>query len=187
MLLTIGFLTLAAPALATTVIERTFPELVHRAEVIFAGTVTDINEQWDDAREAPFTYVTFSDLTVLKGDPGGGSITLQFLGGRTPEGMVLSIPGVPQFTIGEKSVVFCAGNGRDFCPLVGIWQGVLRVVFDPERGEETVSDNFRVPILGVREGAFLKRTPEALQQDALPLSELIQLVEEELRSSYGLP
>ncbi len=55
-LLTIGLLTLAIPALATTVIERTFPELVHRAEVIFAGTVTDINEQWDEAREAPYKF-----------------------------------------------------------------------------------------------------------------------------------
>ena len=79
-------------------------------------------------------------------------MTLQFLGGHTPQGSVLTIPGVPRFTIGEKPVVFCAGNQRDFCPLVGLWQGVLRVRFDPQRGVETVSDNFHVPIIVVEGG-----------------------------------
>ena len=37
----------SAPASATTVLEQTFPDLVHRAEVIAVGTVTGIQEQWD--------------------------------------------------------------------------------------------------------------------------------------------
>jgi hypothetical protein len=185
--LTIGLLTLAVPTSATTVIEQTFPDLVHKAEVIAVGTVTGIQERRDPVRQAPFTDVTFSQLTVLKGDPGGASMTLEFLGGHTPDGTVLSISGVPSFTMGEKTVVFCAGNHRDFCPLVGVWQGLLRVTFDPQRGVETVSDNFRIPIVGVQDGAFLKLTPEVAQQDTLSLSALIQLIEHESRSSYGHP
>lgn len=183
-----GGVLLATSTHATTVLEQTFPDLVHQAEVIAVGTVTGIQEQWDAARQAPLTYVTFANLTVLKGDPGGESMTLEFLGGHTPDGKVLTVSGVPRFTVGEKHVVFCAGNHRDFCPLVGLWQGLLGVAFDPQRGVETVSDNFHVPIVGVQGGRFLKLTPEApAPQEALPLSTLMDLIQQELRSSYGQP
>ena len=178
---------LPVPALATTVLEQTFPDLVHQADVIAVGTVTGIQEQWDAARQAPLTYVTFANLTVLKGDPGGESMTLEFLGGHTPDGMVLAIAGVPRFSMGEKHVVFCAGNHRDFCPLVGLWQGLLRVTFDPQRGVETVSDNAHIPIVGVQDGKFLKYAQEASPQEALPLSTLLELIKQEMRSPYGQP
>jgi hypothetical protein len=61
------------------------------------------------------------------------------------------------------------------------------VIVDPLRGVETVSDNFHVPILGMQNGTFLKLTPESSQQDALPLSTLLQLIEQEMRSLYGQP
>ena len=186
-LLVLGVLAHVVPALATTAPEQSFPDLVHRAETIVVGTVTDIQEQWDTARQAPFTYVTFSQLTVLKGNPGGDTLTLQFLGGPTPEGTILAITEVPRFTVGEKTVVFSAGNHRDFCPLVGIWQGLLRVQFDPQRAVETVSDNAHRPIIGVQNGRFLKLRPQGPTQEALPLSTLLQLIEQEQGRIYGQP
>jgi hypothetical protein len=184
-LLILGLLISIAPALATSVIEQTFPDLVHRADGIAIGTVTGIQEQWDVARQAPLTHVTFSNLTVLKGSPGAESMTLEFLGGHAPDGTVLTIPGVPRFTVGEKNVVFSAGNHRDFCPLVGVWQGLLRVKADPQRGVETVSNHAYIPIIGMQDGKFLQRASEAPAQEALPLSTLIQLIQQELRSPYG--
>jgi len=181
----IGVAMLSTPALATTVLEQTFPDLVHQADVIAVGTVTGIQEQWDAARQAPLTYVTFANLTVLKGDPGDESMTLEFLGGHTPDGKVLTVSGVPRFTVGEKHVVFCTGNHRDFCPLVGLWQGLLRVTFDPQRSEEIVSDNFRVPIAGVQDGKFLKLTPEVSSREPLSLSTLLDLIKQEMGNAYG--
>ena len=169
-------------AQATSVTEVSFPDLVQRADVIAVGTVAEIKEQWDETRKAPLTFVTFSQLTVLKGNPGE-SMTLEFLGGRTPQGLVLTIPGVPQFTVGEKTVVFCAGNHRDFCPLVGVWQGLLRVRTDPQRGVETVSDNFRVPITSIQAGKFVKLTPASPEQVPLSLPDLLQAIRQELRKS----
>jgi len=165
---------------------------VQRAEVIAIGTVTGIREQWDTTRQAPFTLVTFSNLTVLKGNPGT-EVTLYFLGGHTPEGKVLEIAGMPHFTVGEKNVVFCAGNQRDVIPLVGLWQGLLRVAFDPQRGTEIISDHSGVPIMGVQDGAFVSEahpgatqlTPGAPEPEPLSLSTLQQLIQQELRSPYG--
>jgi len=167
---------------ATSVIEVTFTDLVAQAEVIAVGTVTDISEKWDGEKKAPLTLVTFANLTVVKGSPSS-SFTLEFLGGKMPNGLVMTIPGVPQFTVGEKAVVFCAGNGRDFCPLVGIWQGVLRVATDPQRGIETVSDNFRVPIVKIEDGKFVKRSPQTATQPPLSLSTLMQTIQHTVQSS----
>ena len=167
---------------ATSVTEFTFTDLVAQADVIAVGTVTEIREQWDEEKKAPLTLVTFSNLTVVKGSPGS-SFTLEFLGGKMPNGLVMTIPGVPQFTVGEKAVVFCAGNRRDFCPLVGIWQGVLRIMTDPQRGVETVSDNFRVPIMKIEGGKFVKRSPETATQPPLSLSTLMQTIQHTVQSS----
>jgi hypothetical protein len=169
-------------ARATSVTEFTFTDLVTQAEVIAVGTVTDIRDHWDTEKKAPLTLVTFSHLTVVKGSPGN-SFTLEFLGGKMPNGLVMTIPGVPQFAVGEKAVVFCAGNRRDFCPLVGIWQGVLRVMDDPQRKIETVSDNFRVPIIGIEEGKLVKRSPATVTQPPLSLSALLQTIQQTLSSS----
>jgi hypothetical protein len=169
-------------ARATSVTEFTFTDLVAQADVIAVGTVTEIREQWDEEKKTPLTLVTFTNLTVVKGSPGS-SFTLEFLGGKMPNGLVMTIPGVPQFAVGEKAVVFCAGNGRDFCPLVGIWQGVLRVVTDPQRGVETVSDNFRVPIIKIEDGKFVKRSPQTATQLPLSLPTLIQTIQHTVQSS----
>ena len=106
--------------LATTVLSQSFPDLVHKAEVIAVGTVTGINNHWDAAGRAPFTVVTFSNLNVLEGTAEGDTLSLYFLGGITPKGYTISVHGVPRFSIGEKNVVFCAGNRRNFSPLGGV-------------------------------------------------------------------
>lgn len=181
-LITGGILSFGYSARATSVTEVDFPDLVRQAEVIAVGTVTEIKEQWDETRKAPLTLVTFSQLTVLKGNPGP-SMTLEFLGGHTPKGLVLMIPGVPQFTVGEKTVVFCAGNRRDFSPVVGVWQGLLRVKTDPQSGIETVSDNFRAPISTIQAGKFLRLTPNSPEQAPLSLPALLEAIRQELQKS----
>lgn len=175
----------AASTLATTVLEQTFPDLVHQAEVVAVGTVTGIQEQWDATRQAPITKVTFTNLTVLKGGLGTEDLTLEFLGGHFPDGRVFVVSGIPRFTVGEKTVVFSTGNQRDFCPLVGIWQGLLRVTFDPQHGEEVVKDNFQVPILGLQDDKFLKLTPEVSSQAPLSLPALLDLIKQEMRNPYS--
>lgn len=172
---------------AMTVLEQTLPDLVHQAEVIAVGTVTGIQEEWDATRQAPITNVTFSHLTVLKGDASAEGMSLEFLGGHTPDGRMIVVEGMPQFTMGEKTLMFSAGNQRDFCPLVGIWQGLLRVAFDPQRSVETVSDNFGVPIIGVWDGKLQKRTEAALAQEPLSLPAFLELITQEMRSSYDRP
>jgi hypothetical protein len=184
-LLVVGLLAWVVPALATTVLDESLADLVHQADVIAIGTVTGIQEQWDATHQAPITQVTFSNLTVLKGQAGPDSMTLDFLGGHFPDGRMLTVTGMPQFTIGEKPVVFSVGNQQYFCPLVGMWQGLLRVTFDPQRGEEIVSDNFHRPIAGLQDGKFATVQPEVTAQEPLSLPALMDLITQEMGNPYG--
>lgn len=150
-------LRLPTPAGATTVLSLSFDSLVEEAEVIAVGTVTAIENTWDADRNVPHTFVTFSNLEVLKGEADQTELTLRFLGGPTPDGTTMQIAGVPQFTPEERAVIFCVGNNHQAVPLVGVWQGVYRVVFDAERGEDTLYDHAGQPLtaLPTEDGAML--------------------------------
>ena len=183
-----GVLLLARLAWATTVLEKSFSSLVRDAEVIAVGTVTAIETEWDAQKEAPFTLVTFSDLEVLKGDESQTEITLHFLGGPTPDGLIMQIAGVPQFTLSERYVIFCVGNQHHAVPLVGLWQGVYRVVFDAERGIDTIHNHAGQPVtaLPTEDGRILHdeapivQEQKETQQEAMSLGTFTSLIEQEL-------
>ncbi len=184
-----SLLSLLQIARATTVIEQSFSSLVQDAEVIAIGTVSAIATEWNAEKEAPFTLVTFSDLDVLKGDESQTEITLHFLGGPTPDGLVMQIAGVPQFSLGERTVIFCQGNQHQAVPLVGMWQGVYRVMFDAERGTETIHNHARQPVttLPSEEGGILHDGAPIVQEqkdqpsEAMSLGTFTQMIEQELR------
>lgn len=160
------------------VVQRDFPELVALAEQVVVGTVADLKQSTDPSG-APATYVTFSDLTVLKGDVGD-TLTLRFYGGEG-DGVVVRIPEMPTFNLGERAVLFVAGNGRDVCPLVGVWQGRFNVRFDADRQTDVVETNDRVPVAAVA-GRQIVRAPtaEGATAAAMPLAEFLDHVAGEL-------
>lgn len=158
------------------VVKRDFPDLVARSEQIVIGTVTDIHEQ-QEASGTPFTLVTFSDLTVLKGDVGS-TLTLRFYGGHAGDAVV-AIPDMPAFTLGERDVLFVAGNNRDVCPLVGVWQGRFHVRFDPTSGTDVVEDSIHQPLTGIA-SRELVRAPAISGETPMTLNAFRQLIVDEL-------
>ena len=161
-------LLVAAPGWATTVIQKSFTEVVQESEVIAVGTVTAIAAEWDAAHQRPFTLVTFSTLDVLKGAHTEPELTLRVLGGPHPDGSILQIAGVPQFSLGERAVVFVTGNDHYAVPLVGLWQGVYRVVFDAARSVDTIYSHARQPVTS------LPTATGGLLHDEGPLSSAVQ-------------
>ncbi len=174
--LVVSLVLLAFPAQATTVVAKPFSAVVQAAEVVAVGTVTAIAAEWDAAHKRPFTLVTFSTLDVLKGAHTEPELTLRVLGGPNPDGSLLQVAGVPQFSIGERLVVFVTGNYRYAVPLVGLWQGVYRVVFDTERGVDTIYTHAQQPVtsLPTATGGILhdegQQTSAVQQHRAEPMS-----------------
>jgi hypothetical protein len=165
---------------AMVVVQRDFPELVARAEQIVVGTVSDIKQE-TDAAGAPATLVTFSDLTVLKGDVGD-TLTLRFYGGESG-GVVVHIPDMPTFDVGERAVLFVAGNGRDVCPLVGVWQGRFRVQFDSQQQTDVVQTSDHAPVVAIAGRRIQRATAgaESASTAAMPLSAFLDSIDNELR------
>lgn len=126
------------PASATTVIAPDFKTMVHRAEVIFRGRVTEVRSQWEGtgAHRCIVSYVSFDVLKAIKGSPGNPYV-LKMLGGTVGD-RALEVDGAPKFAVGDVNLLFVEHNGTQFVPLVGIMHGYFRVAADAKTGDETM-------------------------------------------------
>ena len=179
---TLGLACIASTVWATTVLEKDFTALVQEADTIAVGTVTAIEAAQE--YETPVTLVTFSDLDILKGDAHQEELTVQILGGPAPSGMRLHVAGVPDFHLGDRMVVFIAGNETQAVPFVGMWQGVYRVV--READTEIMADHAGRPLTTLpqrsQRGIVHDGEPSLSPQrgSALTLEAFTQSIEEEL-------
>jgi hypothetical protein len=108
---------------------------VKRAELVFAGVVERVEYAFSDDRggqlaRLPHTFVTYRVEDVVRGTAPGATITLRFIGGRGDEARFLMASDLPLFDVGDRDVLFVAGNGEAGCPLVGCANGRLRVIQD---------------------------------------------------------
>jgi hypothetical protein len=132
---------LSATAQALTVVPRSFDELVQLADTVVVGTVTAVHsEMTDTAAQRIISQVTLSQLQVIKGPAIDGDYVLQVPGGVVGR-YAEDYPGLPSFEVGRRYVLFVRGNRRDFFPVVGVTQGVFRVVNDAAGRQVVVRDD----------------------------------------------
>jgi hypothetical protein len=131
--LLLGTTAALATARATTVIPPSFDELVAQAQVIFEGTVTDVQSQWvgEGGQRHIVSYVTMKVEDPIKGEPGA-TYTLRMLGGTVGD-QTMRVTDSPVFKVGDRDIVFVENNGSQFVPLVGIMHGRFRVTANDGR------------------------------------------------------
>jgi hypothetical protein len=143
--LVILFVVLLAMARATTVVPPDMTQLVDEADAIYRGRVTDVQArrvERADGGSVIKTFVTVAVDRVLKGAEVKET-TLEFLGGTIGD-ETLEVGGMPQFTVGDRGIVFVQNNGQQFCPLVRLMHGRYRIQKDSASGREFVArDNGR--------------------------------------------
>jgi hypothetical protein len=122
---------------ALTAIPRTFAELVERADCVLIGTVMRVTTAMGAEGEKIYTYITLADLEVLKGAVPDTPYVLRVRGGVV-DTQAEVYPGLPPLTAGGRYLLFVQGNFRDLFPVVGLHQGVFRVVWDSARQQEVV-------------------------------------------------
>jgi len=127
----------AGNAHAVSAIDRTFAELVQRAELIVAATVAEVRATSDGPQAPIFTHVTLTGLEPLKGAVEGDVYVLRISGGVLGDRAEL-IAGLPRLVPGQRYILFIRGNGSDVFPLVGIHSGLYRLVWDAALGSEVV-------------------------------------------------
>lgn len=136
----------AAPAVATTVVPPTFPELVAQAQSIVRAEVIGVHSEREayGSGSVIFTYVRFNVIKVLKGT-AEATIELRLLGGTVGD-ETMEVDGMPSFVVGERSLLFVENNGTQWCPLVAIMHGRYRLQRRATDGAEVVFRDNGVPL-----------------------------------------
>lgn len=137
----------AGTARATSVVPPRFDELVAEAELIVRATPIARETRRETAPDGTAilrTYVTLAVERTLKG-PAAERLTLAFLGGELGD-EAMTVRGVPRLEPGATDYVFIAGNGRVFCPLVGLGHGRFRVLRDGANGREYLARENHEPL-----------------------------------------
>lgn len=137
----------AVAAHATSVVPPRFAELVAEAELIVRATPVARETRRETAPDGTSilrTYVTLAVERTLKGTPAD-RLTLAFLGGELGD-EAMTVRGVPRLESGSIDYIFIAGNGRVFCPLVGLGHGRYRVLRDGTNGREYLARENHEPL-----------------------------------------
>lgn len=117
---------LAVPVRATVLIPADLGELSRDARAIVRGRVAALDAQWTGDRGTIETIVTLEVEHYIKGAFGP---TLRF---RVPGGDLgrfrSIVVGAPEFAIDERVVVFLGAHGPSVPYVLGLSQGVFRVV-----------------------------------------------------------
>ena len=118
----------AVPLGATTLIPADVSELSRDARAIVLGRVAAIEARWTADRRSIETLVTLEADTYLKGALGP---SVQFLvpGGELGRFQNIVV-GAPRFTAGERVIVFLGARGPSIPFVLGLNQGLFRVVLD---------------------------------------------------------
>lgn len=157
-----------APALATTVLQLSFPEVVDSAELIFEGHVSKV-ESIQTGPRSIHTKVTFEVISVIKGTYSDAEISLQFLGGEV-DGRRLVVQGMQVPEQGETGIFFVQSLQEPLIhPLVGWSQGHFLLEADAS-GETRVLSADHAPVTGIALAAESQAdTATERLGDALPV------------------
>jgi hypothetical protein len=160
-LITIALSLLSSAARATVVVPADLSELSHDAVAIARGRIAAVEPQWKDGRRGIETLVTLETETYLKGSLGG---VVQF---RVPGGSLgrfrSIVVGAPQFTIGQRVILFLGSRGPTVPYVLGLSQGVFRLA-QSVQGDWMVTPPPIVPALDgpiVRGNLSLRPSPLA--------------------------
>ncbi len=171
------------PAEATVVVELPERELTASAAAIVVGRVKAIASDWDASRTQIFTDVTVALDEVVHGQlPPAGDITIRQLGGRVgdTESRVL---GSPQFTVGERVLLFLRPNPDGTLRVAHLYLGKYSVTTDPATGEAIVQRRRPAGVLALP-GPGADELPPALEE-LQRLRDLLDRVRAHLRQLPG--
>jgi hypothetical protein len=117
---------------ATTILPADLQELTRSAGAIVRGRVSDARAQWTQDRRSIETIVTLDVEATLKGSLAA-PVRFSVPGGTLGRYRRILV-GAPELAANDRVFVFLTWQGPEMPYLVGLGQGVFRVVTDPSRG-----------------------------------------------------
>jgi len=126
----------AGPAAALVLLPADLATLAREADAIAHGRVIRVEPRRVPGRRAVERVVVFAVERAVKGEPGS-RLSVVVPGGEVPPYRTVLI-GAPEFAEGDEAVLFVAGAATSRPHVVGLSQGVFRVVADPSSGRRVV-------------------------------------------------
>ncbi|MGK2859841.1 MAG: hypothetical protein ACSLFQ_21810, partial [Thermoanaerobaculia bacterium] len=118
-----------------------FRELTELSETTMEVVVVNSYAQGNAERTAIFTHYVVEPLRPVGGTTRGARFELLFAGGTAEDGKQMIVTEVPTLEVGGQYILFLhPSDTRYASPTVGMWQGALRVVRDPESNELVLVD-----------------------------------------------
>ena len=124
------------PASGFVVIPAELVEMADDARAIVHGRVTAVRSQWSAGRRRIESLVLVSVSGYFKGDLGP-TVIVRTLGGTMGAYRSVVI-GAPVLKAGDEVVLFLAARGPTIPTILGLGQGVFRVVREPGTGRRVV-------------------------------------------------
>ncbi|HEX3702340.1 MAG TPA: hypothetical protein VHU82_03355 [Vicinamibacterales bacterium] len=152
----------AATVRATVLVPADLGELSRSAVAIARGRVVSVEGQWTDDHRSIETIVSLQVDEYLKGSLGSA---LQF---RVPGGMLgryrSIFVGAPEFAVDQQVVVFLGAQGPSVPHVLGLSQGVFRIVPDASGSGWLVTPPVMMPVAAITtvQRGSLARRPIAL-------------------------
>jgi hypothetical protein len=150
--LVIAALAMTPSATGTTVKPPEFADLVNQSDYIVRAVVKSvICEYATPGSRKIVTLVELEVKEVVAGTPPQ-PLVLRMMGGKIgDEEMILE--GAPQFKVGEESILFVQGNGRQIYPLVAMMHGLYAIRRETD-GSEIVTRSNHQPLHDTAEVAL---------------------------------
>jgi hypothetical protein len=164
-----------APARASLVIALDLPELTSRAERVVVAQVLSVSARWDSQHRTIYSTVELAVAEIWKGALPG-RLTIIQVGGEV-DGITMRVHGLPDFTAGERAVLFLQGPAAS-SQLVGLGQGKRLLRFDAREKRWLAAPGDRSAAVRLDEGKLVPAAPEP----ALFLDELRERVRGLLRN-----
>ena len=152
--------------LATTVVAPEFDSLVAQADYVVRAVVRSQTAEWriDGPNRHIMTKVALDVTEVIKGTPPS-PLVLEMLGGSIGKYRMV-VEGTPSFIVGEESILFVHGNGRQFFPLAAIMYGMYPVALDTASGLRLVHRSNGSPLYDVKDVSLPMTAANALGSGA---------------------
>ncbi|MDP6370947.1 MAG: hypothetical protein QF463_00260 [Vicinamibacterales bacterium] len=135
-----GLGAMASSASASSVVPATLAELADDARVIVYGRVASVSPRWTTGRERIESLVTVDASGYFKGDLGP-SVRVRVPGGTLGAYRTVVV-GAPVLTIGQEVVLFLGARGPSIPVILGLSQGVFRIVVNGSTGQRLVMPTF---------------------------------------------
>lgn len=147
---TMAILSLAVPAVASSVLPADFSQLSQNAENVIGGVITSITPSQDADTGYIYSTVTVLVSHAVPAEIAGDEYSFKMIGG-TLNGKELYIADFPKFSVDDTVILFLNSETSSVLgPTIGLWQGVF-FVDTKQAGNAVVTDHLRRPIVGVKD------------------------------------